>query len=405
LNWDELRHRKPPEGLDLLEWWFALKVRREAGAREVPLLDKNGVPFRFNLPDPLPFRLHEMDSQAGGIVQQPDPVINPEIRSASLVRSLIEESITSSQLEGASTTREVAKRMIKEGREPRNRSEKMIFNNYLTMRRVLEIRNEEMTSNLLFEIHRMVTEGTMDNPSDWGRFRRPDERIVVGDPYGEVLHVPPPAEELGQRLDQMLSFANGDSPAWFIHPFVRSMILHFWLAYDHPFVDGNGRTARALFYWSMLKYGYLICEYLSISNVILKAPARYGLAFLYSESDENDLTYFLVYHAGVVQRAIEDLQRYVERRAQQLKAVEADLAWLTELNHRQRDLVAHALRHPNHRYSIEYHRRSHGVVYETARRDLMQLADQGLLKKHKAGKTWHFTPPPDLERRLRLVNL
>ncbi len=403
LHWDELRHRKPPEGLDRLEWWFALKMRREACAREVPLLDKNHLAFRFNLSDPLPSCLHLVDSRATGGIQQPQPVINPESRSAYLVRSLIEESITSSQLEGASTTREVAKRMIKEGREPRNRSEKMILNNYLTMHQILEIRNEEMTGDLLFEIHRMVTEGTFDNSSDCGRFRRPDERVVVGDPYGEVFHVPPPAEELERRLDLMLNFANGASPAWFIHPFVRSMILHFWLAYDHPFIDGNGRTARALFYWSMLRYGYRLFEYLSISNVILKAPARYGLAFLYSESDENDLTYFLVYHAGVVERAIEALQQDIERSAQQLKVVEADLAGLTDLNHRQRDLIAHALRHPNQNYSIEYHRSSHGVVYETARKDLMQLADRGLLKKHKAGKTWRFTPPPDLERRLRVV--
>ena len=41
--------------------------------------------------------------------------------------------------------------MIKEGREPRNRSEQMILNNYLTMHRILEIRNEEMTGDLLFE--------------------------------------------------------------------------------------------------------------------------------------------------------------------------------------------------------------------------------------------------------------
>ncbi len=403
MHWDELRHRKPPQGLSLLEWWFALKLRREAGARDIPLLDKNGIAFRFNLSDPLPSCLHLLDSRAAGRIKQPEPVINPETRSAYLVRSLIEESITSSQLEGASTTREVAKRMIKEGREPRNRSEKMILNNYLTMHRILEIRNEEMTGELLFEIHRMVTEGTFDDPSDCGRFRRPDERIVVGDPYGEVFHVPPPAEELERRLDLLLRFANGASPAWFVHPFVRSMILHFWLAYDHPFVDGNGRTARALFYWSMLRHGYWLFEYLSISNVILKGPAQYGLAFLYSESDEKDLTYFLVYHAAVVERAIEDLRQDIEQRAQELMVVEADIAGLTDLNHRQRDLIAHALRHPTQNYSIAYHRGTHGVVYETARQDLMQLADRGLLKQRKVGKTWRFIPAPDLKRRLRLI--
>ena len=58
----------------------------------------------------------------------------------------------------------------------------------------------------------------------------------------------------------------------FIHPMIRSIILHFWLAYDHPFVDGNGRTARALFYWSMLRHGYWLFEFISISQIILKGP-------------------------------------------------------------------------------------------------------------------------------------
>src|SRR5205814_10028127 len=58
------------------------------------------------------------------------------------------------------------------------------------------------------------------------------------------------------------------------HPMVRSMILHFWLAYDHPFVDGNGRTARALFYWSMLRNGYWMFEYITISKIILSGPDR-----------------------------------------------------------------------------------------------------------------------------------
>lgn len=45
------------------------------------------------------------------------------------------------------------------------------------------------------------------------------------------------------------------------------------IAYMHPFVDGNGRTARALFYWYMLKSGYWLTEYLSISRVIAKSKS------------------------------------------------------------------------------------------------------------------------------------
>ena len=87
------------------------------------------------------------------------------------------------------------------------------------------------------------------------------------------------------------------------HHHIRAIILHFWLAYGHPFVDGNGRTARALFYWAMLHEGYWLFEFISISNILRKAPAQYGLSFLYSETDDNDLTYFIVAQTKVIRRA------------------------------------------------------------------------------------------------------
>ena len=151
----------------------------------------------------------------------------------------------------------------------------------------------------------------------------------------------------------------------------------------------------------MLKQGYWLFEYITISKIILKALAKYGLAFLHSESDENDLTYFLLYHADVVRRAIDDLYAYIESRTRRLAEIQKELRGLTHLNYRQRDLINHALCHPGQRYTIEYQKNTHQVVYETARSDMMDLADRGLLRKRKVGKAWVFTPPADLERNLR----
>ena len=402
LHWDKLRHRTPPDGLDHQGWWFGLKIHRMGLAKRIPLSDVAGRNFTFNLVDPLPECLHHIDSLSRGVVQVPEPVTNPETRNRYIIRSLIEESITSSQLEGASTTREVAKEMLRQGRRPRDRSEQMIMNNYLTMQSVLKLKGELLSKELVFRIHRMVTEGTLDEPTGTGRFRRPEEEIVVGDDYGEIFHAPPPAIQLDGRMAAMCDFANGVTPSGFVHPVVRSIILHFWLAYDHPFIDGNGRTARALFYWCMLKNGYWLFEYVTISKIILKGPARYGRAFLYTETDDNDLTYFLLYHADVIKRAIDELHEYIEHRTEVLRRAETELRGLTSLNHRQREVISHAIRHPGFRYyTVESHRNSHNVVYETARSDLMDLAERHLLIKHKQGKTWHFSPAPDLEARLR----
>lgn len=148
-HWDNLRHLTPPPGLNHFEWWFGLKLRRQ-GSKPIPLRDKSGANFTFNMVDPLPESLHHVDSLTHGVIQQPEPVTNPSTRDRYLVRSLIEESITSSQLEGASTTRTVAKKMIREGRPPRDRSERMILNNYRTMQHILEIKHMDITPDLIF---------------------------------------------------------------------------------------------------------------------------------------------------------------------------------------------------------------------------------------------------------------
>jgi Fic family protein len=401
LHWDQIRHRRPPSGLSHEEWWFALKIRRDAAAQALPMCDKKNAAFKYSFTQPLAVYLYQVDRLAIAGLEQSQGVTSPETRDYYLVRSLVEESIASSQLEGASTTRAVAKRMLMENRSARDRSERMIRNNYQTMQRILEIKDQRMTNELLCEIHRMVTDGTFQDASASGRFRRSAENILVTDQFGEILHVPPPAEELESRIEHLLAFANEDDPATFTHPALKAMILHFWLAYEHPFVDGNGRTARALYYWSMLKHGYWLHEYISISRIILKAPVRYGMAFLYSETDENDLTYFLLYHADVVSKALEELKRLIDEKAQAISSANAELGNETGLNHRQRDLIAHALKHPNDVYSVRYHQHANNVVYETARRDLLGLASRGLLKKRKVGKTWSFTVPADLRQRLR----
>jgi Fic family protein len=218
--------------------------------------------------------------------------------------------------------------------------------------------------------------------------------------YNEIFHDPPPAQQLRERMDAMCDFANSKTPSGFIHPVIRSTILHFWLAYDHPFVDGNGRTARALFYWSMLRHNFWLFEFISISQIIRKAPAKYGRAFLYTETDDNDLTYFILYHLDVIRRAIKELHEYIKRKTEQLQTIEHKVRGMAALNHRQRALISHALRHPYQQYTIRSHQVSHNVVYQTSRLDLFDLELRGLLKCHKAGRMWRFTPVEGLEEKL-----
>jgi Fic family protein len=306
LHWDKLRHCEPPQGFSHEEWWFALKRQRQYLFKPVPLCDKNNKRFKYLLVDPIPEELHKIDQGAGGFIRMPEQITNPDTKDQYYISSLVQEAITSSQLEGAATTRKIAKEMIKTGRPPRDKSEQMILNNYFTMKQIGKSKDTPLSKELVLRMHRLITDKTLDDLSAVGRLRGSDEKIVVGDMYNEIFHDPPPADQLEKRMAAMCDFANGKSPDYFIHPVIRSIILHFWLAYDHPFVDGNGRVARALFYWSMLRSGFWLFEFISISQIIRSHPAKYGRAFLYTETDDNDLTYFIIYHLEVIMRAIRE---------------------------------------------------------------------------------------------------
>ena len=335
-----------------------------------------------------------------------DEVVTSERQAGKrfLVNSLMEEAIRSSQLEGATTSRVVAKELLRSGRSPKDRSERMILNNYRALQFMREEMGETLTPESSLELHRIVTDGTLRDPTAAGRLQRPDEdRVAVFDrDGGDPVHVPPPAEQLPERMELLCRFANeGDDGDRFIHPVVRAILLHFWLAYDHPFEDGNGRTARILFFWMMQKEGYWLIEYLPISRLIRKAPARYGRAFREVETDGGDTTYFLIHQLAIVERAIEDLHRYLQRKIGEVRDVESLLHDDEFLNGRQLALLTDAVRHPEASYSFGSHAKSHRVSHETARADLRELASRGLLVQRRNGRKHLFEPAPDLPNRLK----
>ncbi|MGR9046740.1 MAG: Fic family protein, partial [Gammaproteobacteria bacterium] len=382
---------------------LGIKFARLYQYKELPILNVWHSPFEYMLTDNTLSMLHKFDSQASGRIGFSSSVTTEENRDRFIFNSLVEEAITSSQLEGASTTRQNAVDMIRYQRKPKDKSEKMIMNNYIAMNMIREMINQPLTFDSLMELHRVLTEDTLDDPTAAGRLQKTgEERVKVVDNVSmKVLHNPPPAEKLKERIETMLKFANETESKTFIHPVIRAIILHFWLAYEHPFVDGNGRTARALFYWSMLRQGYWLFEYVSISRILKKAPAKYGRSYLETETDGNDLTYFINYQLEVIDHALQDLEKYLERKAKQVRQTEKLLKH-SNLNHREIALISHALRHPGHEYSVKSHQTSHRIAYATARADLMHLHKCGLLEKRRIGtKTLEFIAPDNLSKIIR----
>ena len=402
LHWEQMRHRKPPAGLTLEEWWYGTAASRANNARTLPFAGTDGEPFRFTNIDPIQEMVHRIDQQASGRLQTDEIVSSVASSGRYLVSSLVEEAITSSLLEGAATTRRAAKELLRTGRKPRDTGERMVLNNYLAMQTAEELASsrQPLTSDHVLELHRIVTDGALEDESEAGRLRKPEERIEIVWSDGQVLHRPPPAEELPSRLEQLCRFANGDTGEGFLHPVVQAVLIHFWIGYDHPFVDGNGRTARVLFYWSMLRSGYWLAEYISISAILRKAPAKYARSYLYTETDSNDVTYFVVYQLEIIRRAIGGLRRYLSRKGKEIAQLERTMRGVPGLNHRQLAILSNALRDPDTYFTFAGQKRLHRVAYQSARTDLLGLEALGLLKKEQVGRTFEFWPVEGLEGRI-----
>ena len=403
LHWDEVRRRPAPDGLTHRTWWLGFVLSRRTGRQRLPLLGKGGVPFWFCNVPPVLETLQRLDREMAGHILLDEDVVSSGEKNRYLVNSLMEESIRSSQLEGANTTRLIAQEMLRTGRHPRDQGERMIFNNFAAMLTVEQWAREDraVTEQRLLELHETVTRDTFRDLADSGRLQTADEvRVMVVSGDGSVVHTPPPADELPERIARLCAFANGELDDGYLHPVVRAIMCHFMIGYDHPFVDGNGRTARALFYWIMLRSGYWLASYLSISNLLHAGPSKYSRAYEYVHADANDATYFLIHQLDILQRAAEHLRQYIGRQTERAVAITQALKDLRGLNRRQEVVVERALRSRVAEFTVSGHQIEFRISYGTARTDLLDLQSRQLLVRKRVGRQFLFRPAPDLADRL-----
>ena len=397
LSWDEIRYRKAPEPLDTEAWWVGIKLHRMQARLMLPLRDRKGSAFSYTVTRMMQALLHQIDMQGGGSLHTSSQgTLNEADRNRYLLTSLMDEAIMSSLLEGAAVTRSEARELLRSNRPPINSHERMVTNNYRTMQLILGWKDTPLTPSRVLSLHRSMTEGTLANDKA-GRLRTDEDNVrIESTTSGEVVHIPPPAGQLTERLQQLCDFANNEADEY-MHPVLRAIVLHFWLAYDHPFVDGNGRTARALFYWAMLKSGYWLFEYISISQEIYRHAKSYYQAFTHSEEDENDLNYFITDQLKTIVSSIANLLEHLNNRAKEQAKLNSRLKNRPEFNHRQKALLAELLKNPDTCTSVTAHCREFQTVRQTARTDLNALVQAGLLSTRKVGKEFIYTPVPNLQ--------
>lgn len=397
LPFDALRYRWAA-GLDARLCWALVKKARAAQC--ISLLPLGEPPqWGTYLLTPLAQKtVSIVDRQAGtAALEYMTSQIGERAHFSCLLNDLIEdEAIASSQLEGAATTTRAAKDMLKQQRQPRTPDERMVLGNYRMMNFAWERRYEPMSVDLIAAIHRVGVEGIDDEQYSPGMFRTNDE-VVVQDGVGNTVHRPPPAAGLVSRLERLSHWINlpEGSPLdkRYLHPLIKAITLHFALGYEHPFRDGNGRVARALFYWFMFKNEFAAFRYIAISLLLRNAPVKYGRSYLHSEADELDLTYFIDFQCSVIQRAVLGFTEVYHKSVACTEAFEQRLTssgYLEQMTAKQRAVYQAAKSGVAKEFTVRNVMEHFACTYREATSILDGLDQLQFFEKRKMGREWVF---------------
>lgn len=394
--WDKIKYLPLPDNISPEDVWTIAKIRRLSSGFKVRF---GNYQFTWFLTGRIQQLLHIFDMNIGGSLETRSLIPKDE-KNRYLVSSIMEEAIASSQIEGAVTTRKQAKEMLRKNKAPQNKSEQMIFNNYQTIQKILEIKEENLTPQKLLEIHKLISNHTMTEEAE-GAFRKTNDVNVVDVIDGEIIHHPPNEEEIENLVKDLCNFFNEETEDPFIHPILKGCIIHFIVGFIHPFDDGNGRTARALFYWYLLRKGYWLAEYLSISKLILKSKGQYARAFIYTETDDNDLTYFINYKLKTMKLAYQSLREYIQRKIEEKRQL-SEFIKIDGINERQALILKWYYEEPGLLLTVKEIETRMAVSNQTARTDLQELSNNGYLDSIKINlKTQAFTKNDKFEELLK----
>lgn len=398
LYWDKIKYKA--KAATPQEYWNAVKLSRSLNSQTITF---GSNLFQFVTTDFVQRLLHYFDLHIRGNLGSNVGIAETD-KTKFMISSIMEEAISSSQMEGANTTRKKAKEMIQKELKPKNKSEQMIMNNFVTMKHIVQHKTEDLTPEKLLYIHNLISNNTLENKDEEGVFRENDDIFVVNYSNSEVVHTPPKHQEIEKLINDLCDFFNNEQKT-FIHPIIKGIIIHFMIGWIHPFTDGNGRTARTLFYWYMLKNGYWLTEYLTISTIIKDTKNQYEKAFLYTENDQNDVTYFITYHLKTMEKAFIGLKEYIGRKQKEVIQA-AKFIKIPNVNERQAQILKTVNEDSDRVLSSKEIENRFSISSFTARADLNNLEQLGFLEKIQVNKIKHnFIKSKNFNKLLKSYNL
>ncbi|MDP3948090.1 MAG: Fic family protein [bacterium] len=238
------------------------------------------------------------------------------------------------------------------------------------------------TIETILEMHKLTTEKIL-SPETSGQFRI-RQVVIKNTKTGQVSYTPPPAVEVPYLVEDLVNWINSDEGRE-VHPIIKAGIIHYELARIHPFVDGNGRVARAVATLILFFDGYDIRKFFSFEEYFDENPMQYYLTLqavsnqLVLDTHERDLTPWLEYFTEGVAIELNRVKEKVQRISVDAR-IKDKLGEQLMLNERQMLIMEYIHRHKG-LSNKEFRKIFPDHSDDTVLRELKFLRQKGLVKK------------------------
>jgi len=231
-------------------------------------------------------------------------------------------------------------------------------------------------------VHRIIA------PNQCGTYR--DQKVLVrGVESGQVVHRPPEPDSVPELVDEFLEWLNSPESRQ-VHVVFRAAITHYQLVNIHPFIEGNGRTARAMALALMYAEGYDVKRFFSLEQYFDNDIENYYLAIRsVQNSKEHELTYWLEYFAYGLAIELDRIKQQVLKLSQDFR-LQQKLGQQVALSERQL-IIMEYLQEQGKASSNDLNEILPMISTDTILRDLKDLIDKNLVKKHGVTKGVHYT--------------
>lgn len=273
---------------------------------------------------------------------------------------------------------------LAQGREVMaTRKDKQEVLNYL---RVLEnidksSDGKKITEKNILNIHKQLTQETLENPSDCGAYR--NRYVVVGNRLtGEIIFRPPLNEDVPNLVKAMIAWLNS-AEAKALDPVIEAGIAHYEFVRIHPFVDGNGRTARVLATLILYLRGFDAKQFFSLDDYYDSDRPAYYKTLQSVDQKTLDLTNWLEYFIEGVKVSIAAVkERVIRLSSERLRRTKQGQIALTEKQMRIVEFI-----NQNGRITNRDVREMFKISSQAAHKELIKLVQLDVIKPVGKGRS------------------